>query len=85
MRDVMRALSIRQPYAELILRALKTVEYRSLTDARDRGAVLHLCQQGMGAWGPRRLSDSCISRPENQEMLSDKNRWNPPNLFPPPS
>ena len=25
----MRALSIRQPYAELILRGIKTVEYRS--------------------------------------------------------
>jgi hypothetical protein len=25
----MRALSIRQPYAELILRGLKTIEYRS--------------------------------------------------------
>lgn len=25
----MRALSIRQPYAELILRGIKTIEYRS--------------------------------------------------------
>ena len=29
MRQRVRALSIRQPYAELILRGLKTVEYRS--------------------------------------------------------
>jgi predicted transcriptional regulator len=26
---IMRALSIRQPYAELILRGVKTIEYRS--------------------------------------------------------
>jgi len=29
MSDIMRALSIRQPYAELILRGVKTIEYRS--------------------------------------------------------
>jgi ASCH domain len=29
MRHVMRALSIRQPWAELILRGIKTIEYRS--------------------------------------------------------
>ena len=28
-RPRMRALSIRQPYAELILRGIKTIEYRS--------------------------------------------------------
>ena len=48
----MRALSIRQPYAELILRGVKTVEYRS-RPTRIVGERFHV--YAAGQWpGPRR-------------------------------
>ena len=47
----MRALSIRQPYAEWILREIKPIEFRwraTRIIGGHRGAVLYLCQQAVG-------------------------------------
>ena len=48
MNRAMRALSIRQPYAELILRGIKTAELRSMSTTDHWGTVLHLRLQSEG-------------------------------------
>jgi len=48
----MRALSIRQPYAELILRGMKTIEYRSRA-TRIVGERFYIYASKGGAWGQK--------------------------------
>src|SRR5205823_5819287 len=47
----MRALSIRQPFAELILRGIKTVELRSRSTSIVGERFLIYASKGRGAWG----------------------------------
>ena len=61
----MRALSIRQPYAELILRRIKTVEYRS-RPTRVIGRRFHVYASKGGAAAPRGLPvDVTRAAPDN--------------------
>src|SRR4051812_19389225 len=58
----LRALSIRQPYAELILRGIKTVEYRSRATSIIGERFLIYASKGRGEWERGRAGEGASGR-----------------------
>ncbi len=74
----MRALSIRQPFAELILRGLKTVEYRT-RPTRIIGERFFIYASKGGKWNDevRRMNDE-LRTAEHRPVTSDNLSVEPP-------
>jgi hypothetical protein len=66
----MLALSIRQPYAELILRGIKTIEYRSRA-TRIVGERFYI--YAAGKWKPRPASNPIVA--DNISVATDVPPW----------
>jgi hypothetical protein len=74
----MLVLSIRQPFAELILRGIKTVEYRSRpTKIIGERFWIYACQkQGSVETGSRLGVQWPVKKADNIVMLKTKTAWN---------
>jgi hypothetical protein len=66
-----RALSIRQPYAELILRGIKTVEYRSRATAIIGERFYIYASKGQRAGGERQAWSRDLAMPRSPHALPD--------------
>ena len=71
MQQYMRALSIRQPYAELILRGIKPIEFRSRPTKRiGERFYIYASQQ----WAEGKLFlEGCRVKPEIRNPKSESN------------
>ena len=76
----MRALSIRQPYAELILRGIKTIEYRS-QPTRIIGERFHIYASKKKVSPPIVSDNLQVSRPPEWMLeLAEQIKLIPPSL-----